>query len=93
MDLHSDIENMFEEIINYYGSFGDPIASSFSFKSYNIICTTNNSFELVGAGIGLLVDFSVYCDNNCYESALTPCVRIVVASINLLNKQGAVSDQ
>ena len=28
-----------------------------------------------------------------YVMNVTPCVRIVVASINLLNKQGAVSNQ
>jgi hypothetical protein len=63
---------MYSEIINYSGNFGDPIATEFSFKPYDVLTSTGiDSFSLCGAGIGLLVDFSVYCDNNDYESALS----------------------
>jgi hypothetical protein len=72
MHLRSEIENMYSEIINYNGNFGDPIATEFSFKPYDVLTSTGiESFSLCGAGIGLLVDFAVYCDNNCYESALS----------------------
>lgn len=71
MDLYSEINNMFSEIDNYFGNFGDPIATEFSFSPISTLFNhQNDDFILCGAGVGLIVNFAVYIDNSTYSSAL-----------------------
>jgi|GEM_PF-4244508 len=71
MDLHSEILNMFTEIDNYFGNFGDPIATEFTFSPLETLLKSgSDDFIICGSGVGLLVNFSVFIDNNNYSSAL-----------------------
>lgn len=71
MDLHAEIENMFDEIISYGGNFGDPIATEFTFEPLpTLLASGEDEFVRCGAGVGLLVDFSVCCDNYDYRHAV-----------------------
>ena len=71
MNLHSEINNMCSEIDNYFGNFGDPIATEFSFSPISTLFNyQNDDFILCGAGVGLIVNFAVYIDNNSYFNAL-----------------------
>ena len=70
MEIREEIENMFREIENYSGNFGDPIATVFSFEPIDLLSKSgSDEFLTLGAGAGLLVNFSVYIDNSDYESA------------------------
>lgn len=82
MDLQLDIQNMFEEIINYSGNFGDPIATEYSFNPMSELeSPINNQFVKLGVGVALLVDFMVYIDNNSYKSALSSQQAINITAV------------
>ncbi|WP_428240760.1 hypothetical protein [Gynuella sp.] len=71
MDLNAQIENMLNEIIDYGGNFGDPIATEFDFDPLVVLQESeSNSFLAFGAAIALLVNFAVYIDNSDYLSAV-----------------------
>lgn len=71
MDLNSQIENMLNEIIDYGGNFGDPIATEFSFDPLSTLQQAEpNSVVALGATIALLVNFTVCIDQSSYQAAL-----------------------
>ena len=69
MNFKTSIETIFTEIRNYNGNFGDPIVECINFNALELLASRNTSYDL-GAGVGLLVNFSSHIDNATYEDAM-----------------------
>ena len=88
MNINTSIDNIFTEIVNYNGNFGDPIAEHIDFDPLEVLQNGTSEYQ-VGAGIGLLVNFVSHIDNSTYEGALK---REAALKIRSAIKQGLCSD-
>lgn len=69
MKYEASFKEIVSEIINYNGNFGDPIIDHINFDPLELLKNGDKRIEL-GAGIGLLVNFTSHVDNATFSDAL-----------------------
>jgi hypothetical protein len=70
MNIEASINDMYSEILEYSGNFGDPIVDNVTFNPIAVLKEYPSREIEIGAGIGLLVEFTSSIDNSTYENAL-----------------------
>ncbi len=69
MEVIKSIQNIYCEINNYSGNFGDPIVEFVNFNPLDYVDRHFPAEIRIGAAIGLIVNFCSHADNTTFSDA------------------------